>query len=256
MRREQSVSDFSIYMAGLTDTGMRREHNEDCLSWHEAQGLAVLADGMGGHNAGDVASSLCVESINESLLPLLEQDAAIDDITHVVAQAIHQANAHIHQVAEEDPTCKGMGTTVVLTLFHGHQVVLAHVGDSRIYRLRKNEFQAMTADHSLVRELLAQGTITAEEAVDNPFSHVITQAVGVREKVEPEVQLLDVEPGDIYLLCSDGLSDLVPEEVMAETLVAAQGNWSAAAQHLVDAANQAGGRDNISVLIAAVGPGK
>jgi serine/threonine protein phosphatase PrpC len=257
---DKSLSHFTLYMAGITDTGQMREHNEDYLAWDDDHGLAILADGMGGHNAGDVASRLCVMSLQENLLTALEEavpSVEPEGMSHyatLVKESMEQANALIYETAEKDPTCKGMGTTVVLVLFYDGKSVVAHVGDSRVYRLHKNQLETVTEDHSLVRELLAQGTISPEEAHDNPYAHVITRAIGVRPQVEAEVQELDVAAGDVFLLCSDGLTDMVEDAAIEETLKTAQGNWQRAAQHLVDLANQAGGRDNISVLIAAVGP--
>jgi serine/threonine protein phosphatase PrpC len=257
---DKFLSHFNLYMAGVTDTGIRREHNEDYLAWDDDHALAILADGMGGHNAGDVASRLCVMSLQENILSVLDEPPSATEaegMSHyasLVKEAIGQANTLVYETAEKDPTCKGMGTTVVVVLFYDAKAVVAHVGDSRVYRLHKNHLEAVTADHSLVKELLAQGTISPEEAEENPFAHVITRAVGVRPQVEAEVQELDVTAGDVFLLCSDGLTDMVEDAAIEDTLKAAQGNWQRAAQHLVDLANQAGGRDNISVLIAALGP--
>ncbi|MCK4586559.1 MAG: serine/threonine-protein phosphatase, partial [Gammaproteobacteria bacterium] len=148
---------------------------------------------------------------------------------------------------------KGMGTTLVVTLFYEDRVVVAHVGDSRVYRLRSNTLEQMTADHSLVRELLEKGAISEEEAVDNPYSHVITRAVGIRPRVPVEIHEYDVLPGDTFLLCSDGLTDRVSDREIEETLVAAEGLWERATQRLIDLANNKGGHDNISVILAGVG---
>jgi len=253
------TSRFSLYMAGLSDTGLARDHNEDAISWDAERGLALLADGMGGHKAGDVASRLCLESLNDYLLPSLGKplrlrpNKGVSKHATLARRAANRANGAVFEFAEQNPECRGMGTTLVLAMFFDDRVVLAHVGDSRIYRLRGNELQAVTADHSLVRELLDKGVISEEEAEDNPYSHVITRAVGVRKRVQVEVQELEARPGDVYLLCSDGLSDLVPDEDIGSTLQAAMGSWDRAAQRLIDLANQHGGRDNISVVLVAVG---
>jgi protein phosphatase len=251
------ASRFRLYMAGLSDTGLARSHNEDYIAWDEGRGLAVLADGMGGHKAGDVASRLCVESLTAILLPALDKAIrprkGVSRHACLVRRAVNKANGVVYAAAEDDPACKGMGTTLVLALFHDDKVVVAHVGDSRLYRLRAGELTALTADHSLVREMLEQGVIGQDEARDSLYGHVITQAVGVRAKITPEVQELDAVPGDIYLLCSDGLTDMVQDAEIHDSLMATQGNWTRAAQRLVDLANQRGGRDNISVVIAALG---
>lgn len=253
------TSRFRLYMAGLSDTGLNRAHNEDYIAWDESRGLAVLADGMGGHQAGDVASRLCVETLNDVLLPALDKplrlrpNKGVSRHATLVRRAVNKANGVVFAAAEDNPACRGMGTTLVMALFYDDKIVVAHVGDSRLYRLRAGQLTALTEDHSLVRELLEQGAIAPEEARNNPYSHVITQAVGVRANITPEVQELAAMPGDIYLLCSDGLTDMVQDAEIRDGLMATQGNWSRAAQHLVDVANRHGGRDNVSVVIAAVG---
>ena len=250
---------FSVHISGLSDTGRARDHNEDAIAWDEAHGFALLADGMGGHNAGDVASRMCIEQLNASLLPVLlkplrlRANKGVSKHVTLARRAVNKANAEIFANAEANPERKGMGTTVVLAVFYSDKVVLAHVGDSRIYRLRGRSLEQMTADHSLVRELLEKGVISPEEVKNNPYSHVITKAVGIREKVVAEVQELETQPGDVFLLCSDGLTDLVDDTMIEDTLVAAAGNWAPAAQRLVDLANGRGGRDNISVVLAALG---
>lgn len=249
----------SVHISGMTDTGRARDHNEDAISWDIAHGLALLADGMGGHNAGDVASRLCLETLNETLLPALDKPLRLrpnkDMSKHatLVRRSVNKANSTIFENAEANPERKGMGTTLVMVLFYEDKAVVAHVGDSRVYRLRGRSLEQITADHSLVRELLEKGVISAEEAENNPYSHVITKAVGVRPRVVAEVQELTAQPGDVFLLCSDGLTDLVADTALEETLVAFAGNWERAAQRLIDLANNNGGRDNISVVIAALG---
>jgi len=251
-------SHFTLFMAGKTDTGLKRDHNEDFIAWDAERGLALLADGMGGHKAGDVASRMSVEHIEKSLLAALAQplppaaEGEASPIAGLLDQAIDEANSSVFAAGEENAEQKGMGTTLVALMLHGDRVLVAHVGDSRLYRLHGRELSAVTRDHSLVRQMM--GIMTEEEAHDSPFTHVITQAVGVREAVDAEIQEFEARAGDIYLLCSDGLSDLVNENEIAETLLAAQGNWERAAQRLVDLANQHGGRDNISVVIVGIGP--
>jgi len=253
-------SHFKLYMTGKTDTGLKRDHNEDFISWDAERGLALLADGMGGHNAGDVASRMSVESIDKTLLAVLDQPlpgSSSDDMSplaDVLNQAISEANDAVFSAGEEDESRKGMGTTLVALVLWDDRVIVAHVGDSRLYRLHGRELTPVTLDHSLVRQMVDEGMIDAEEAQESPFTHVITQAVGVREAVEAEIQEFEAQAGDVYLLCSDGLTDLVSDAEIEETLVAAQGNWERAAQHLVDQANQQGGRDNISVVIVGIGP--
>jgi serine/threonine protein phosphatase PrpC len=253
------TSRFRLYMAGLSDTGLARDHNEDYIAWDEARGLALLADGMGGHRAGDVASRLCVETLQAVLVPALDKPLRLrpnkgaSRHATLLRRAVNKANGVVYAAAEDNPACQGMGTTLVAVLFYDDKLVVAHLGDSRCYRLREGKLAALTADHSLVRELLEQGVIEPQEARDNPYAHVITQAVGVRDKISAEVQEREARPGDVYLLCSDGLTDLVEDAELEASLLATQGHWPRAAQCLVDLANRRGGRDNISVVIAAVG---
>jgi PPM family protein phosphatase len=250
---------FTVFVEGITDTGRARSHNEDAISWDVSRGLALLADGMGGHNAGDVASRLCLETLNDVLLPILgktprlKANKGMSKHATLLRRAVNKANAVIFENAAANPERKGMGTTLVMVLFYEDKAVVAHVGDSRVYRLRGRSMEQVTADHSLVRELLDKGVISTEEAVNNPYSNVITKAVGVRPRLAAEVQELVTQPGDVFLLCSDGLTDMVDDAAIEEALVAAAGNWQRAAQRLVDLANNAGGRDNISVVIAALG---
>ena len=253
------ASHFSLFMAGRTDTGLKRSHNEDFIAWDVERGLALLADGMGGHNAGDVASRMSVESLDQSLLEALQQplpasDTDLSPLGNLLRQAVDRANSAVFAAGEENEDQKGMGTTLVVLALCEDRVVVAHVGDSRAYRLRDGQMAPITTDHSLVRQMMAEGMMTEAEAQDSPFTHVITQAVGVAETVDVEVQEFDAVLGDVYLLCTDGLTDLVPDADIEATLVAAQGNWDRAAQRLIDLANQQGGRDNISVIIVGIGP--
>ncbi len=249
----------SVHVTGITDTGRARDHNEDAIAWDAPHGLAMLADGMGGHNAGDVASRLCLETLNEVLQAALDKprhlrpNKGMSKHATLVRRSVNKANTVIFDNAAVNPERKGMGTTLAMVLFYEDRAVVAHVGDSRVYRLRGGALEQITADHSLVRELLEKGAISAEEAENNPYRHVITRAVGVRSRTVAEVQELEAQPGDVFLLCSDGLTDLVSDAVIEDTLVVAGGSWRCAAQRLIDLANNSGGRDNISVVIAALG---
>jgi len=249
----------SVHVSGMTDTGRARSHNEDAIAWDVSHGFALLADGMGGHNAGDVASRLCLETLSEALRTALDKPLRLrpnknmSQHATLVRRSANRANTAIFENAEANPERKGMGTTLAMVLFYQDKVVVAHVGDSRVYRLRGRTLEQITADHSLVRELLEKGAISDEEAENNPYSHVITRAVGVRSRMVTEVQELEAMPGDVFLLCSDGLTDLVSDEVIEDTLLATIGSWDRAAQRLIDLANNNGGRDNISVVIAALG---
>lgn len=252
-------SRFSVHIQGLSDTGRTRKHNEDAIAWDEACGLALLADGMGGHNAGDVASQICIKQLMDQLLPVLpyplrlRPNKGVSKHTTLVRRAVNKANAAIFEDAEANPNHKGMGTTLALVLFYGDKVVVAHVGDSRVYRLRDSHLEPITADHSLVRELMEKGVISSDEAENNPYSHVITKAVGIHKKVVAEVHEFEAQANDVFLLCSDGLTDLVNDATLEETLITADANGVSATKRLVDLANSYGGHDNISVVLAALG---
>ena len=238
-------------IAGLTDIGRMRQRNEDAIAWDEAAALAVLADGMGGHQAGDVASQMATTS----LLSALGGDAVQDERQQGqrVSRAVSELNESVYSRAAENPELAGMGTTLVVMQAVGSRLVLAHVGDSRAYRLRDDEFVQLTHDHSLINDLLARGEITTAE-VDERFRNVLTRAIGAREQVEAEVQSLAVAHGDLYLLCSDGLHAYVSDDDIKHVLQQYQQDIDAAARHLVDMANAHGGGDNISVILAAVLP--
>ena len=230
-------------MAGLTDAGRVREHNEDAIAWDAEQGWAVLADGMGGHHAGEVASAIAVEVIGEQLQQ--SRDAS------VLQAAVEQANLAIHQQTIGQPRLHTMGTTVVAVSLHGQSLHCAHVGDSRLYRLRDGVLQQLSRDHSLVQELLEEGMINAEQARSSEQKNVITRALGLEAGVEVEMSEDVTAGGDCYLLCSDGLSDRLRDEEIAALLVEDEA-LPTVAQNLIDAANERGGEDNISVIVIRV----
>ncbi|MEJ2398893.1 MAG: Stp1/IreP family PP2C-type Ser/Thr phosphatase, partial [Gammaproteobacteria bacterium] len=242
-------------MYGLTDVGLSREHNEDSISWDIELGLVMLADGMGGHNAGEIASELAVTAIRDALLDVLTPDMVESKLIkceEAVREAVIYANEDIHEQANHRIECAGMGTTVVLTLFHEDKVTYAHVGDSRIYRLRNGEFKQLTLDHSLVQEMIDNGYLSQEEAMVSSSRNLITRALGIAPNVEVDVTTETLDIDDVYLMCSDGLSDLLTEQDMAKILVTQRDNLGDAAQYLVDMANERGGTDNISVILVAM----
>lgn len=246
---------LKIVIHGITDVGLCREHNEDAISWDTRLGLALLADGMGGHNAGEVASILAVDSIKTSLADVVTPEivaSGVVDYKSVVVDAISFANREINEQSLENPDYAGMGTTLVLVLFLNHSLIYAHVGDSRIYRLRNGEFYRLTSDHSLVQEMIDNGYLTHEEAQESTSRNLITRALGISEEVEVDIADEDTEIGDIYLLCSDGLTDLVSDGEIAAMLTQNRDDLESAARMLVDMANHKGGTDNISVVLAAV----
>lgn len=239
---------------GLTDEGLVRDHNEDCISWFPEKGLAILADGMGGHNAGEVASELAVTSITDALEEILSpeiKDVCDLDFKEVVHEAVIFANDEINQHAKLHPECTGMGTTIVMTLFHGNSVILASVGDSRIYRFRKGELKQVTTDHSLVQEMIDNGYMSEEEAIKSTNRNLITRALGISEDVKVDVTQNDIEKDDIYLLCSDGLSDMINDEEIFSALVKFRQDLKRASEELVKLAKEHGGHDNVSVILVA-----
>ena len=239
---------------GLTDEGLVRDHNEDYISWSPETGLVILADGMGGHNAGEVASELAVSSINEALEEVLSpeiKDSCDMDFKEVVHEAVIYANEEINSHAKEHPECNGMGTTIVMTLFYEESVILASVGDSRIYRFRKGELKQVTTDHSLVQEMIDNGYMSEEEALNSTNRNLITRALGIAEEVKVDVTQDSFEKDDIYLLCSDGLSDMINDEQIFSVLVKTRQDLKRASEELVKQAKDNGGHDNVSVILVA-----
>ncbi|WP_303901456.1 Stp1/IreP family PP2C-type Ser/Thr phosphatase [Thiohalomonas denitrificans] len=235
-------------MWGTTDPGLCRERNEDAVAWSTEQGWALVADGMGGHQAGEVASELVVATARELL-----DGRSSHDIKRLLRRAVTEANRRIHVRATVDEHHRGMGATVVLARFTPRRLVVAHVGDSRLYRLREGDLVQLTRDHSLVQELVDDGMLTAEEARHSPHRNVITRAVGHQRTVEVEVISHHSRPGDRILLCSDGLTDLVNDDGLAACLDSAAPPENVA-NALMELANQAGGNDNIAALVADIQP--
>jgi serine/threonine protein phosphatase PrpC len=248
-----------LEIASATDPGMVRSHNEDSIASDAANGLVVLADGMGGYNAGEVASGMATTVITTELAQVLAsvQPNATDEAgkpiaTRMLREQILKANTSIFQAAQSQPQYSGMGTTLIVCLFYDNKVLVAHIGDSRVYRLRGEEFSQVTRDHSLLQEQIDSGLITAEQAKHAQHKNLVTRAVGIDPEVEPEIHEYDAQPGDIYLLCSDGLCDMVTDEDISMTLSMLGANLKLATQQLVQMANDNGGRDNVSVILVRV----
>jgi PPM family protein phosphatase len=249
-----------LQCVGQTDTGRVREHNEDMIAFDGDLGLLVLADGMGGYNAGEVASGIAVKTIfnlvRESLeitdLTAADRNSGLSRSTIILRDAVQRANKIIYQTARSQPQCEGMGTTVVAALLFDNRVSIAHVGDSRLYRVRANQIEQVTLDHSLLQELVDRGFYSPEEAQRASNKNYVTRALGVEANVDVEVQEQPVHKGDIFLLCSDGLSDMVEDDDMNLTVSTFGANLNSVAQHLVQLANDNGGKDNISVVMAQV----
>ena len=255
-----AITSSTLDVANRSDPGMVRAHNEDAV-FVDGTGLAILADGMGGYNAGEVASGIAVSVIKEGLLPELisGRDLSKVDVntglTHaalLLQQQITAANKGIYEAAQNRPECAGMGTTVVAAVFHGNRVSIAHIGDSRCYRLRGDRFEQLTRDHSLLQEQIDSGQITADQARFSLNKNLVTRALGIEAIVPADISEYRVEADDIYLLCSDGLTDMVDTDVVHGIIDEQRATLDVAAAQLIELANQNGGRDNISVILARV----
>jgi len=247
-----------IIITGLTDQGLVREHNEDAISSDSQLGLAVLADGMGGHKSGEIASALAVDTILSSLRAALPEltTGQVDERTGyshesmAIETAIKHANSTIYNASRNNIQYEGMGTTVVVLLFYDNRISVAHVGDSRLYRLRENKLERLTRDHTLLQELIDRGLYTAEQAKKSLNKNLVTRAVGVNPGVDVDLLEDFALPHDIYLLCSDGLTDMISERLIEDTLLNYRDNLDKAAQELINQAKAHGGKDNISAVLA------
>jgi serine/threonine protein phosphatase PrpC len=246
---------MSFEFHSATDTGRARNNNEDSVAVDEPSSLIVLADGMGGYNAGEVASGMATSFIKTELGRWLQEasaNASDTDVRRAMDICVDNANRAIFNAANSNPQYAGMGTTLVVAVFREGRLLMGHVGDSRGYRLRGGRLQQITHDHSLLQEQIDAGLITAEQAAFSANKNLVTRAVGVEDTVLLETHLHDMMPGDVYLLCSDGLSDMLDDESISQLLQACD-SLEEAASALIDAANDAGGKDNISVILAKVG---
>ncbi len=246
-----------LEMVAITDVGVKRNHNEDFVGITPALGFAILADGMGGHNAGEVASAMAVDVVTRYFKSILvnKPEAKLDETTGFTGESmlaqevISTANNAIYEAAEQSSTCSGMGTTIVVAMFYGNRVTAAHVGDSRMYRLRGDYLSHVTEDHSLIQEQVRRGLLTADDARNSSIKNLVTRALGIEPGVEPDIVEDIFQDEDLYLLCSDGLTDVVPDEAIRLTLLDNMKNLNKASAQLIQLANDAGGPDNISVII-------
>jgi len=247
-----------IEIYGLTDVGLVRDHNEDAIGNDQDLGLAVLADGMGGHLGGEVASAITVTTIIETLAESLEtiKPGNIDIATGyslesvAVNDAIRKANEKVFTSSSENPQYQGMGTTVVVLLFHDNRFTVAHVGDSRLYRYRDYELEQITRDHSLMQEMVDRGFYTDEQAKQSLNKNLVTRAIGIEESVQIDLTEDVALPGDIYLLCSDGVTDMLEDAVIRKIIRDNEDDLEKIAAELIGQSNAAGGKDNISATLA------
>jgi protein phosphatase len=247
-----------LQIAAKTDTGLVRSHNEDSYTHSREYGLAILADGMGGYNAGEVASAIATSTMKETVEGQLRVHGWDTRSNHskfiqqLLIGSVERANTAIIDAARAEPQFSGMGTTLVAAVFHQNKLTVAHVGDSRVYRLRRRELALLTRDHSLLQEQIDAGMIDPELARFSSNRNLITRAVGVDHLIEVEVHDHLTQIGDVYLLCSDGLSDMLSKQEIGEILSHTASDLELTCEALVARANKNGGSDNISVVLIAV----
>lgn len=234
-----------------TDTGRVRSNNEDSIAVDESCSVAVLADGMGGYNAGEVASGMACDFIKAELGRWLfeaAQNASDNDVKRAMDICVDNANRAIFNAANSNPTFSGMGTTLVLAVFRSGRLLMGHIGDSRGYRFRDGQLQQITKDHSLLQEQIDAGILTPEQAAYSANKNLVTRALGVEDMVLLETHIHDIQSGDIYLMCSDGLSDMLRDPQIA-AVMSAHTSLAEMGAALIAAACDAGGRDNIAVIL-------
>lgn len=253
---------LKLRASGLTDVGRKRKHNEDNLFLSPPHGLYVVADGMGGHASGEVASQIAVETLGR----FFEETAMDEDKTwpykmnkkfsyheNRLMVGVKLSNKLIFDKATADIRLKGMGTTIVVVFLRENKAYIGHVGDSRVYRLRNNdEFTMLTEDHSLLNDYMKIKKLTPEEIENFPHKNVIVRALGMKERVEVDTSCEELQKGDVYLLCSDGLSGLVTDDHLRDIVMEHRQDLDITCQKLIDAANKNGGNDNITALLVEV----
>lgn len=241
---------------GKTHIGQVRDTNEDCyiIRYQDGKGFLAVADGMGGHRAGEVASAMAINLLNlhlEEVFNASTTDNKLDWISFL-REGIKKCNDSIYEAALQVPEYSGMGTTLTAALLLGNRTYYAHVGDSRLYFYRQNTLRLMTRDHSLVQDLLEEGLVSPQEALNHPRRHILTQAVGTEKEVDIDTGGLELLPGDICLLCTDGLNNSVADFEL-EQILKEHNSLAARGQALLDLANGRGGEDNMTIVLAQVG---
>lgn len=248
------VMPYKLTVYGLTDVGLVRKNNEDL--WAELPDLQtyILADGMGGHQAGEVAASQAILALCDYLKKMLNDSSSfftIEEMRSEIEYALQRVNAKVYQMGYNDRELKGMGTTLCCLHFHPEGIIYAHVGDSRIYKFQAGELAQITEDHSLAREMVDNGQLDEQDIKEFSYKNIITKAIGTEPYVDPTVQIDEVQIGDLYLMCTDGLSDqLKREEIQA--ILAEEGTLKDHTNRLINAAKDKGGRDNITVVLIKV----
>jgi protein phosphatase len=238
--------------AAKSDVGKVRQGNEDSLFADDERGVFIVADGMGGHVAGEVASQIVAETVGPGVTEAVEEGLRGDDLEDRVLELIEEANRAILDRADAEPEKRGMGTTLtLLTLVPGDEYLIQQVGDSRGYLLREGVLSQVTRDHTVVQQQVDRGALTPEQARDHPLSHILTRALGTEMNVDIDTYIDSVQPGDMFVLCSDGLSGMVPDDQI-ELIASSTGDPQKIADALIDAANEAGGMDNITAVVVKI----
>lgn len=240
---------FQIHCFGISDIGLVREHNEDVWVAHPEEGLFILADGMGGHAAGEVAAKESVDYLYDLFQKSkTSNEKSVEEVCKLFKDALQEVNTAVYKEGKADKNLEGMGTTICVLYLHHSEAILVHVGDSRIYRLRHQTLKQLTEDHSLVSELIAVGAVKSEEANTFPYKHILTRAIGTQPKVEPTVSSVTIESNDLFMLCSDGLTNYVKDHEIQEILSTSH-SLEEKGKQLVHLANEHGGGDNITLIL-------
>ncbi|MBZ0105859.1 MAG: Stp1/IreP family PP2C-type Ser/Thr phosphatase [Sulfuricella denitrificans] len=255
-----NTSAFAWEFAGASDTGQVRPGNEDAIAWDTGFGLALLADGMGGYEGGEIASNLAIKTVLESFSKPMaphwreaEWTRKISDPVLKLYAAVSEANQCVHETALKQPRYEGMGTTFLAAYFHDDRATLAHIGDSRIYLWRNHVLKQLTVDHTMIQERIENGEITPAEATSDAYRGVLTRALGVDAVVEVDMREVVCMSGDIFLLCSDGCYDMLAYNEIISIMNACQEDPQQLVRQLVRQANENGGYDNISAVVVRVG---
>lgn len=253
--------EHKVRAAGLTDVGLKREHNEDSMLVAKDLGLFSVADGMGGHAAGEVASAAAISAVEDFVHQARDDEnitwpfgtrTDLDSNENILLSALSLANQKVCSLSKSDTSLGGMGTTVVALYLVDDKAHVGHVGDSRLYRFRDGVLEIVTQDHSWVNEQLQRNIISEEEARTHRWRNVITRALGSRDDIEVDIQTLETQPGDLFLLCSDGLTSMMSDAEISETLNSGNVDPPKICEELVRLANEAGGLDNVSVIVVQV----
>lgn len=243
----------SLLAAVRSDVGKVREINEDCVYLSEPYTnelmIAIVADGMGGHLAGEIASKTAVETIYQELQSTIQEQRTIEEYQNALEFVIRQANSKVYQQSINQEDYRGMGTTIIASIISPQWIIIGHIGDSRAYLFTENQVKQLTTDHSLVNELLKSGQISQEEAINHPKKNVLTRALGTDENVKIDMHVIEWSQDQTLLLCTDGLTNRLSEEKILSVVNQARLSPQEITDHLVELANQAGGEDNISVIV-------